>query len=293
MLLQTRNLCKKFVRGGEEIHPVADLNLELDEVGFMLITGKSGSGKTTLLAMLAGLLAPTAGKIFFDGTDIHSLSERELALLRNRELGFVPQDAGLLGNFTVFDNVRMPQVFSGSDVTSSDRAAFLLELVGLARLGRAYPAELSGGELRRVSIARALFNNPRLLLADEPTSSLDLENSRHIIRLLADINALGTALIIVTHDKDADLLCRPRPAKRREPDFTSGEARHGATRSSEDADRLCRSRPAKRREPDFTSGEARHGAERSSEDRLCRSRPAKRMRMEGGRLALERGVDPA
>jgi putative ABC transport system ATP-binding protein len=152
--------------------------------------------------MLAGLLTPSEGFVLFDGKDIHALPDREQSALRNREIGFIPQGARLFGNCTVFDNVRMPQVFAKGGGGDSGRAAFLLEAVGLGKLGDAYPASLSGGEIRRIAVARALFANPRLVLADEPTSDLDPENALGVMQLLGSINRSGTAVLVATHEEE-------------------------------------------------------------------------------------------
>ncbi|MDR2745519.1 MAG: ABC transporter ATP-binding protein [Desulfovibrio sp.] len=203
MLLHARDLRKDFVRGDASFAAVLGASLDMAEGDFITVSGKSGSGKTTLVTMLAGLLRPTAGRLAFDGRDVGSLSDKQLAALRNREIGFVPQGASLLGSYTAFDNVRMPQVFAGKEKTGSDRAAFLLEAVGVGHLADAFPSSLSGGEARRVAIARALFNSPRLLVADEPTGDLDPENSRAIMDFFANVNAQGTAVLIVTHEGEA------------------------------------------------------------------------------------------
>ena len=204
-LLETRNLCKNFQRktanGTAGVAVVHNVNLTVLEGGFITITGKSGSGKTTLLTMLAGLASPSNGAVLFKGVSLAEQSDRELSRIRNREIGFIPQGIGLLGNLSVLDNVRAPQMFTGNDGTDSDRAYFLLESVGLLELAHEHPKNLSGGEMRRTSIARALFNQPSILIADEPTSDLDPENTRMIMQLLADIHRQGTAIIVVTHEQ--------------------------------------------------------------------------------------------
>jgi putative ABC transport system ATP-binding protein len=200
-LVQTHSLRKDFARGGGTVTAVTETDLSIAAGDFISITGRSGSGKTTLLTMLAGVLTPTGGAVLFEGTDIYALPDKKLSALRNREIGFIPQGAGLLKNFTVFDNVRMPQAFAKGNGEPSGRAAFLLEAVGLRDLADAYPHSLSGGEIRRVAIARALFANPRLVVADEPTSDLDPENAQAVMRILKRINGQGTAVILVTHDE--------------------------------------------------------------------------------------------
>lgn len=206
MLLETVNLCRNFSRAArrkQTFPAVSNVCLSMTAGDFVTITGKSGSGKTTLLTLLAGLAAPSSGNVYFQGKNLHELSDHQLSGLRNREIGFVPQGGGLFPNLTLYDNVRAPQLFSckGSGV-SSERATFLLEAMDIADLAKEYPGSLSGGEMRRASIARALFNDPALLIADEPTGDLDPENTLGILELLENANKLGTALILVTHDED-------------------------------------------------------------------------------------------
>lgn len=205
-LLEAIQLGKSFTRrtaqGETSFNAVAGINLAVEAGDFVTITGTSGSGKTTLLTMLAGLTTPGTGAVLLNGKDMYTLPDEALSRLRNREISFIPQGMGLLGNLTVFDNVRAPQLFGDADGTDSDRAGFLLEAVGLKDLAWEYPRHLSGGEIRRVAIARALFNEPAVLIADEPTSDLDPDNTRAIMDLLTRINRQGTALIVVTHEQD-------------------------------------------------------------------------------------------
>ena len=204
-LLETRSLCKKFQRktanGTTGVTAVHDVSLTVHEGDFITITGKSGSGKTTLLTLLAGLSSPSSGAVLFKGVPFAEQSDQKLSRIRNREIGFIPQGIGLLGNLSVLDNVRAPQMFAGENRADSDRAHFLLETVGLGELAFEHPNNLSGGEMRRASIARALFNQPSILIADEPTSDLDPENTAMILQLLADIHRQGTAIIVVTHEQ--------------------------------------------------------------------------------------------
>ncbi len=208
-LLEAVSASKVFQRrsaaGHASFAAVSDVDFSVSEGDFATIVGQSGSGKTTLLTMLAGLAAPTRGLVRFRGNDIYSLTDRELSALRNREISFIPQDMGLLGNLTVYDNIRAPQLFAGANAPESGRADFLLEAVGLSALAFEYPSALSGGEMRRVAIARALFNEPAVLVADEPTSALDPENSRMVMELLRAANRHGAAVIVVTHEAEAAL----------------------------------------------------------------------------------------
>ena len=168
---------------------VRDASLELRRGEFVSIVGRSGSGKSTLMAMLGALTPPTAGKVLLDGTDIWALPEAERAALRSRHIGFVFQFPSLLSNLTAVDNVAVPALLGRTmDPRAARSRAFdLLARVGLENRADAYPGSMSGGEQRRVVVARALINSPPLLLADEPTSDLDEDSEADIIDLLADL----------------------------------------------------------------------------------------------------------
>lgn len=166
------------------------------------ITGRSGSGKSTLLHMLAGLLTPTTGRVLLGSTDLYALDDTERSTLRNKSIGVIPQGQTALRSLTVLENVKLPCVMYGDEVTD-DTALELLERVGLAALRYAWPNELSGGELRRLAIARALLRKPAVLLADEPTSNLDDENTRAVLRLLRQCADKGAAVLLVTHEREA------------------------------------------------------------------------------------------
>ena len=168
----------------------------------MAITGASGSGKSTLLGLIAGLDAPTSGRIIVDGVDITALDEDALARLRGRRIGFVFQFFHLLPSLTALENILVPMEIAGLP-NPRVRAKVLLDEVGLSERGHHYPSQLSGGEQQRVAIARALSNEPPLLLADEPTGNLDSSTGRQIIDLLLDVNrSRGTTLVLVTHDPE-------------------------------------------------------------------------------------------
>jgi ABC-type lipoprotein export system ATPase subunit len=205
MLLQAINISKSFRR---DIHgksqPVLDgLNLDLEKGETISILGPSGSGKSTLLNILGTLDRQDSGDILFDDVSISSYSEQQLTLFRNREIGFIFQLHHLLPQCTVLENILLP-VLPVKDkmyrTESRERALHLLREVGLWDLRHRYPDELSGGENQRVAVTRALINKPKLLLADEPTGSLDRENALSIASLLLQLNSeFGTSLIIVTH----------------------------------------------------------------------------------------------
>jgi putative ABC transport system ATP-binding protein len=166
------------------------------------ITGPSGSGKSTLLGLMAGLDAPTTGRIVVDGVAITSQSEEQLARLRGEKIGFVFQFFHLLPSLTAFENILVPMEIAGVKAAAA-RARALLDDVGLADRGHHYPSQLSGGEQQRVAIARALANDPPVLLADEPTGNLDTATGRHVIELLVAVGrSHGRTLVLVTHDPE-------------------------------------------------------------------------------------------
>lgn len=203
-LLSVTNLRKEYVRAGKTFAAVDNVNFSMAEGESVSVTGRSGSGKTTFLGMVAGLISPTNGEIVLDGHSIAALSDAEASRLRNESIGYVPQGSSLLPALTALDNVRLPHYLANANRPGdcAEKALSLLEEMGVAHLKEAYPSDMSGGEMRRVAIARALVNAPKLLVADEPTSDLDEESSREVIRLLARVNVQGTALLMVTHDLD-------------------------------------------------------------------------------------------
>jgi putative ABC transport system ATP-binding protein len=202
MMLELKNLTKAYQRGGRVFNAVNGVSLSVEPGDFISITGRSGSGKSTLLNMSAGLLRPTGGTVLFEGRDIHRLKDKELSLLRNEKIGYVPQGQSLLSNFTVFDNVCIPWYLFHREGDIEGRVFTLLEKVGISHLAASYPRELSGGEMRRASIARSLVNGPRLLIADEPAGDLDARTTAEIMELFDRIAGEGTAVLMVTHELD-------------------------------------------------------------------------------------------
>jgi putative ABC transport system ATP-binding protein len=202
MLLKINHLSKEYKRGANNFYAVNDVNLHVKEGEYISIIGHSGSGKSTLLNMMAGLLKPTGGEIIFEGVCIAQSNNGKHALLRNHKLGYVMQGQNLLSNFNVIDNIGMPYYLSKTNIDIRKQSLELLEQVGLVDAKNAFPAQLSGGELRRVAIARALIHKPILIIADEPTSNLDPENSVKIMKILKTINQNGTAVIVSTHDME-------------------------------------------------------------------------------------------
>lgn len=202
-ILEAVDLCKRFGRQ-MEIAVLNDVSLAIASGEFVSITGPSGSGKSTLLYLLGALDKPTSGSLYLDGTDLSTLSERQLTAIRQHKIGFVFQFHYLLPEFTALENVAVPRLLAHQPTYEvMAEAAALLEKVGLTHRQSHRPSQLSGGEQQRVAIARALINHPRLLLADEPTGNLDTENSRRVFSMLRFLNhSEGTAMITVTHNRD-------------------------------------------------------------------------------------------
>ncbi|MBQ7745095.1 MAG: ABC transporter ATP-binding protein [Ruminococcus sp.] len=208
MKLKAEKICKKFNRktsGASYFYAVNETDFELAESSLTAVYGRSGGGKTTFLNMLGGLLEPSGGRVLIDGKDIYSMPDRELSEFRNKNIGIIPQGSTALPTLTVLENVLLPRLMYGkSDESARKYAMELLEKVGIAGLSQAMPNELSGGELRRMAIARALMNKPSVLLADEPTGDLDDENTALVLSLLRDTAKEGTSVLIVTHEGEAE-----------------------------------------------------------------------------------------
>lgn len=206
MILEATGLSKEFARarGGRRVFTaVHPLDIGLDEGQLTVISGHSGSGKSTLLTMLAGILTPTAGHVHVDGTDLYALRDEERSRLRNARIGLVPQGNTALRALTVLDNVLLPSVLYSRDEAPAARGRELLTTVGLADLAEVKPTELSGGELRRMAIARALLMEPSIVLADEPTAGLDSANATAVLTLLRDAANAGAAVLVVSHETEA------------------------------------------------------------------------------------------
>ena len=201
-MIELRGVSKRVPSGGGTLTILHPLDLTIGAGRVAAITGPSGSGKSTLLGLIAGLDAPTEGRVIIDDVDITALDEDRLARLRGRRIGFVFQFFHLLPSLTAYENVLVPMEIAGEQ-NAPRRANDLLVEVGLADRRHHYPSQLSGGEQQRVAIARALANNPPLLLADEPTGNLDSSTGHQIIELLLNVNRTrGTTLVLVTHDAE-------------------------------------------------------------------------------------------
>ena len=206
MIIEATGVSKEFARarGGKRVFTaVHPLDFGLDERQLTVISGHSGSGKSTLLTMLAGILTPTAGHVRVEGTDLYSLRDEERSRLRNARIGLVPQGNTALRALSVLDNVLLPSILYATDEAPAGRARELLDAVGLTDLADAKPTELSGGELRRMAIARALLMEPSIVLADEPTAGLDSANATAVLTLLRDAANAGAAVLVVSHEAEA------------------------------------------------------------------------------------------
>ncbi len=203
-MIVAKDLEQTYLSGGRPLTVLSDVNLSIEQREVVAIVGPSGSGKTTLLGLFAGLDLPSAGSVTLDGQNLSELSEDERALLRAQNVGFVFQSFQLIPTLTALENVLVPlELLPGGTPQGDDRAAELLERVGLGARFDHYPAQLSGGEQQRVGLARAFANDPAILFADEPTGNLDADTGRHVIELLLELNReAGTTLVLVTHDFD-------------------------------------------------------------------------------------------
>jgi lipoprotein-releasing system ATP-binding protein len=209
-VISTRNLERRYRSGARELTIFAGLDLEIERGASVAIVGPSGAGKSTLLHLLGGLDRPSAGQVYFGETDIFALSDEDLAKFRNQRLGFIWQQNSLLSEFTAAENVAMPLLIAGADRTTAlERAAKRLEEVGLADRGHHRAGELSGGEQQRAALARALVNDPDVLLADEPTGNLDFETAEGVVELLEGLRvARRLTTVIVTHSRELAARCQ-------------------------------------------------------------------------------------
>ena len=201
-LINVNNLSKSFRRGERDFFAIDNVSFDVNEKDFINIIGKSGSGKTTLLTLLSAIIEPTSGDIFVEGKNLSKMDDEEKSGYRNEFIGYVPQSLGTLPTLNVLDNVRLPYFFKKREGNGIERARMLLDMCGILDLGNDFCKNLSGGELKRVLIARALMNEPKILIADEPTSDLDSKTTIEIMNMLKEINEKGTTIIIVTHDND-------------------------------------------------------------------------------------------
>lgn len=198
-MIEAKNIVKRY----GELEVLRDVTVSIGDGEIVAIVGPSGAGKTTLLQIIGTLDSPQSGQVLYDGTDVLKLSQREMARFRNRNIGFVFQFHQLLPEFTTLENVAIPALIGGDKKSDAyDRARHLLDHLGLSNRLEHKPAQLSGGERQRVAVARALINNPKVILADEPSGSLDTQNKQELHKLFFDLrDEFKQTFVIVTHDE--------------------------------------------------------------------------------------------
>jgi len=202
-LITIKDIGRKYVIGSEIIHAIKSVSLTINKGEFVALMGPSGSGKSTLMNILGCLDTPSKGEYILNGINVSHMTENDLAEVRNTEIGFVFQTFNLLPRNTALENVALPLIYAGvSKEERLDRAKKTLENVGLGNRVHHKPNELSGGQRQRVAVARALINNPSIILADEPTGNLDTKTSIEIMGLIEDIHDKGNTIILVTHEED-------------------------------------------------------------------------------------------
>jgi len=201
-LISTRNVCRVYQMGSEEVHALRNATLDIANGQYVSIIGPSGSGKTTFFNMVGGLDAPTSGEVFVEGYRLADLNSSQLAWFRCHKIGFIFQSFNLVMTMTALENVAIARIFSGASPRQArDNAAEILERVGLGHRLDHLPSQVSGGQQQRIAIARALVNEPLIILADEPTGNLDLHTGQEIINLLDEMKQkLGITIVTATHD---------------------------------------------------------------------------------------------
>lgn len=210
-MIEIQNLSKSFITPRGKKTVFSDLSLTVTEGKFLGIGGESGRGKSTLLSIITGLQKPDSGKILIDGKDIFSLSDDEICSFRNKSIGFVSQEQSFLENLTVLENVLLPAFLSKEGRLKKkeviERAKKLLSDLGIEELSETSPSYLSGGENRRLLIARALINEPEIILADEPTDAVSKKQAEEIVAIFKEFSRQGKTVILVTHDEDSLKMC--------------------------------------------------------------------------------------
>lgn len=203
VIIKTENIAKRYIMGTEIIDALKTVSITIEKGEYVAFMGPSGSGKSTLMNIIGCLDSPTGGTYILNDKDVSHMSENELAEVRNKEIGFVFQTFNLLPRQSSLENVALPLIYAGfGKAERTEKAQKVLESVGLGERSLHKPNELSGGQRQRVAVARALVNNPSILLADEPTGNLDTKTSYEIMQLFNEIHAKGNTIIMVTHEED-------------------------------------------------------------------------------------------
>ena len=202
VIIECKDLTKTYPVENTMVHAVNTVNLSVAKGDFLVILGHSGSGKTTLLSLVGGLTAPDQGQVYIDGVENWQQSDQALSTMRNSKIGFIFQFASLIPTLSVMENILLPLSFGQNPAGSRDLALDILAQVGLADKANAFPSQLSGGQQRRVAIARSFINCPDIILADEPTGDLDEETEQDILGLFRRYNEQGTTFVVVTHNSD-------------------------------------------------------------------------------------------
>ena len=208
-LIELKDIYKIYEMGDEEVRANDGISLTINRGEFVAIVGKSGSGKSTLMTIIGALDVPSSGEYLLGGKDVGSMTDNQLADIRNRMIGFIFQQYNLLPKLNLLENVELPLLYAGASNTARRmRAMASLERVGLAEKWRNLPNQLSGGQQQRVSIARALAGDPSLILADEPTGALDSKTSRSVLDFLKQLNDEGNTIVMITHDSSIAMEAR-------------------------------------------------------------------------------------
>lgn len=210
-MIDIKNITKVYGKKSNQFKALDCISLKIDKGDFIAITGPSGSGKSTLLNILGCLDKPTSGEYFIDDKPVNTLTQKEMATIRNKKFGFIVQDFALIDKYTVYQNVILPIKYNNKNKADAKKEVnSLLTKLGILSKANEYSNNLSGGQKQRVAIARALINNPDIIFADEPTGALDQKNGLDVINLLKDINNQGKTVIIVTHDNKIAEQCNKR-----------------------------------------------------------------------------------
>jgi putative ABC transport system ATP-binding protein len=209
MIIETRDIKRFFTMGSSTVEALKGINFCVKQGEFIAIMGPSGSGKTTLMNIIGCLDTPSSGEYFLNGSLVNDLDEDQLALIRNKEIGFVFQSFHLLAKNSALDNVLLPLKYAGKDPKESHKRALeVLDAVGLSDRVDHGPSELSGGQQQRVAIARALVNKPSIIFADEPTGNLDSKTEADVMKLFKDLNDAGQTIILITHEQEIADKCK-------------------------------------------------------------------------------------